>query len=483
MSDSFVEEWAKAQRLKGPSMKNAPVFYRNLEEELDARRAQHACLTLHTRDAASVVDFSSTDVLGLSSSGAVRRAFLDVLSQHADFRLSSHGSRLTDGNSRDLEELEKELAGFHGSGSALVVNTGHAGNGAIFSVVPRPGDAIVYDELVHASVHDGMKDSLALCRKQFRHNNVDSFLEILTAIRDSQPQIRDGSRCVLVAVESVYSMDGDVCPLQELVEVAKEIFPGGNAQFIIDEAHGTGVIGPNGAGLVNALGLEKEIAIRLHTFGKALAASGAVILCNSTVRTMLLNYARGLQFTVAPSFVMLAAIKATYGLLKTGATQEAQTRLQHVVKLFRDKITSSPIWDDANDARILRIPLFEEVGDDDGGGPQAPFVSPIVPVWTPRARHNFFLAFHLQRAGFSAFPIYFPVVPKGAERVRLVFHASNTDEQVEALVSCICAWAEEMLEIEEGGDRLRLPSAARQAYSLMEKAASGGAKYIRNAPL
>lgn len=140
-------------------------------------------------------------------------------------------------------------------------------------------------------------------------------------------------------------------------------------------------------------------------------------------------------------------------------------RLQYVVKLFCDKITSSPIWNDARAARILRIPLFE---DEDSGPP--PFVAPIVPIWT-RARHNFFLAFHLQRAGFSAFPIYFPVVPKGAERVRLVFHAFNTDAQVEALVACICAWAEEMLEIEEGHDRLKLPSAARQAYSMMEKSA------------
>ncbi|POS68746.1 aminotransferase class I and II [Diaporthe helianthi] len=445
MSGSFVEQWAKAQRLKGPSMQNTSVFYRNMEEELDTRREQHICLALHTRDA-TMVDFSSTDVLGLSSSGAVRRAFLDVLAKHDDFKLSSHGSRLTDGNSSFLEEQERELALFHGSDSALIVNTGHAGNGAIFSVVPRPGDAIVYDELVHASVHDGMKDSLALCKKPFRHNNVDSFLETLTAVRDSQPQIRDGSRCVLIAVESVYSMDGDICPLKELVQGAKEIFPSGNAQFIIDEAHGTGVIGPRGAGLVNALGLESEIAIRLHTFGKALAASG-----------------------VAPSFVLLAAVQATYGLLRTGATQEAQMRLQYVVRLFRDKITSNPIWDDANDSRILRIPLFE----DHENGP-APFVTPIVPILT-RARHNFFLAFHLQRAGFSAFPIYFPVVPKGTERVRLVFHASNTDAQVESLVSCICDWAQEMMEIDEGNDRLKLPSAARQAYSIMAKAASDAA--------
>lgn len=147
-------------------------------------------------------------------------------------------------------------------------------NGAIFSVIPRPGDAIVYDEFIHASVHDGMKDSLALCKRSFRHNDVDSFLDTLVAVRDSQPQIRKGTRCVIIAVESIYSMYGDVCPLQDLIKAAKEIFPNGNAQFVIDEAHSTGVIGPKGAGLVCALGLEKDVVIRLHTFGKALAASG-----------------------------------------------------------------------------------------------------------------------------------------------------------------------------------------------------------------
>src|SRR5687767_8781306 len=91
---------------------------------------------------------------------------------------------------------------------------------------------------------------------------------------DSQRMIQDGTRCILVAVESVYSMDGDVCPLRELVDIAKEVCPKGNIEFIIDEAHGTGVVGPRGAGLVNALGMEKEIAVRLHTCGKGLASTG-----------------------------------------------------------------------------------------------------------------------------------------------------------------------------------------------------------------
>lgn len=272
MSISFITEWAKAQQPKAPYMKSAAVFYRNLEAELDVRRSQHRCYMPHTQG--SLIDFSSTDVLALSSSGTLREAFLDELRRNPNFQLSSHGSRLTNGNTEYLDSREREIAEFHGAESALIVANGFTGNVAIFSVIPQPGDAIVYDELVHASVHNGMEDSLVRCRKSFRHNDVDSFLETLIAVRDSEPQIRNGTRSVLIAVESVYSMDGDVCPLQDLIEAARATFPEGNAQFVIDEAHSTGIIGPNGAGLVCALGLENEVAIRLHTFGKALGASG-----------------------------------------------------------------------------------------------------------------------------------------------------------------------------------------------------------------
>jgi 8-amino-7-oxononanoate synthase len=275
MSSTFVTEWAKAQQPKGPSMKNAPVFYRNLEEELDIKRAQHSCAMLHTKD--HVVDFSSCDTLSLGLSGSSRMAFLDELAENPNFHPSSHGSRLTDGNTKYLETLEKELAEFHGADSALIVHTGSLGNGAIFSAVPLPGDAIIYDELVHASIHDGMKNSLVLYKRSFRHNDPDSLSDALIAVRDSQPQIRNGSHTVLISVESIYSMEGDVCPLRELIEVTKEIFPNGNAQFIVDEAHSGGVIGPSGRGLVSALGLEKEVAIRLHTMGKAWCASGGKI--------------------------------------------------------------------------------------------------------------------------------------------------------------------------------------------------------------
>ena len=123
-------------------------------------------------------------------------------------------------------------------------------------------------------MHDGMKFSLAQTQVSFRHNNVESLRERLVEIQNSQPLIRQGQRCVLIAVETVYSMDGDVAPLEEFVEVAKEIFPNGNAQFIVDEAHSTGLMGRQGSGLVSALGLEKDIAIRMHTYGKGMGTTG-----------------------------------------------------------------------------------------------------------------------------------------------------------------------------------------------------------------
>lgn len=135
---------------------------------------------------------------------------------------------------------------------------------------------IVFDELVHASSHDGMVHSLALTKIPFRHNDVDSFRDVLSNIVDTQPTIQDGTRSVLISVETVYSMDGDLCPIEEMLEIAREVCPKGNTAFIVDEAHATGVLGPNGGGLLMALGLEKEreIAIRLHTCGKGLASTG-----------------------------------------------------------------------------------------------------------------------------------------------------------------------------------------------------------------
>ena len=272
----MLSEWTKAQILKAPAMKSAPAFYRNLEEALDVRRRDHGLYTLKTNvwKHGDAIDFSSNDTLSLGASGALRAEFMQELERYPNIPPGAGSSRVMDGNYDYLEMVENEIAQFHGAEAGLILGSGFEANLAIFAAIPRPGDAIVYDELVHASTHEGMQQSQAMTRVPFRHNHLDSFRDTMISVCDSQPFIRQGKRCVIVAVESFYSMDGDICPLRELIEAAKEIFPDGNVQFLIDEAHSTGVIGPRGAGLVCELGLEKEVAIRLHTFGKALSASG-----------------------------------------------------------------------------------------------------------------------------------------------------------------------------------------------------------------
>ena len=281
MSTAILVEWMKAQKLKAPSMKAAPTFYRNLEEALDVRRRDHNLFTIKSNicKEATIVDFSSNDTLSLGASGVLRAALDEELVSHPNIAPGAASSRVMDGNYAYLETVEREIAAFHGAETGLLLSSGFEANLAIFAAVPRPGDVIVYDELVHASTHDGMQQSQALVKLPFRHNNVESFRDVLASVHDTQPLVRTCQRCVIVAVESFYSMDGDVCPLSELVEAAKEMFPGGNAQFLVDEAHSTGVVGPKGSGLVCELGLEKEIAIRLHTFGKAISASGGKFCC------------------------------------------------------------------------------------------------------------------------------------------------------------------------------------------------------------
>ncbi|EGP84004.1 5-aminolevulinate synthase [Zymoseptoria tritici IPO323] len=457
----FISNWMKAQKPMAPQMKNAPAFYRGLEESLDVKRASHAMFprVIAAWKSGESIDFCSNDLLSMGKTGKMRVAFLAELAKHPDFAMYAGGTRIMDGNYEYLEQTEQEVADFHGAESALMVNSGWEANTAIYTAIPRPGDVIVYDELVHASTHDAMAHSLAASKVPFRHNDVDAYREALASAYDSHPMIRDGSRCVIISVESVYSMDGDVCPLEEFIEISKEIFPKGNAIFVVDEAHATGILGPKGAGLVSKLGLEKEIAVRLHTCGKALASSGAFILGSQTVRRTLINYARCVIYTTAPSFPSAAAVRSGYGLLRSGATEEAQARIQFLVKYFFKTITSNPVWEKASETGILAIPVADDWENTE-------WHAHIVPLWT-RQRYNWFLVFHLQLAGISALPVDYPTVPKGQGRIRLMFHAANTEAEVDHLAKTVCDWAQEMIDIESGVTEVKIPVAAQQAYALM----------------
>lgn len=327
--------------------KSLPTFYRNLEEALDVKRASDSFYsTLPTAELhGSTADFCSGDVMSMGRSAEHRAEFLAELSRHPEFALGTTSSRLMDGNYGYIEEVESEIAAFHGADAGLLVGSGFEANLAIWTTIPKQGDVIVYDTLVHASTYDGIRQSLAADRVAFPHSDVDAFRDTLREILNTRPLVRQGKRSVLVAVESVYSMEGDLCPLQELVEAAREVFQEhkGGVQFVVDEAHSGGFLGPGGRGLVCELELEKEIAVVMHTFGKAVGAAGGecsllgtcldinrssranapppspsgIILGNKSIRDTVLNFGRAVMFSTAPTFPFVAAIKSGYKVLGT----------------------------------------------------------------------------------------------------------------------------------------------------------------------
>jgi 8-amino-7-oxononanoate synthase len=239
---------------------------------LSNRKANSAFRTLTTSPPTSK-DFSSNDFLSLSTSPLLRTAYLTELTSHPNFRLGSGGSRLLDGNSSYAENLEKEIAKFHSAEAALIFNSGFDANEGFFACVPQEGDAVVYDAFIHASVHEGMRLSRAGKRVKFEHNSVSGLEKVLSGLLQDE-KILEGERNVFVAVESLYSMDGDLCPLKEIVELVEKMLPSGNGHIIVDEAHSNGIYGPQGRGIVCSLGLEDRIFARLHTFGKAIGCNG-----------------------------------------------------------------------------------------------------------------------------------------------------------------------------------------------------------------
>lgn len=271
-----------------------PHLEEKLESRLKDREARSQLRRLSTFPATSV-DFSSNSYLSLSSIPELRKAYLDYLEQLASAPPTSRslfgsgGSRLLDGNSTLAETLESEIADFHDAPAGLLFNSGFDANVGLLSCVPQPGDIIVYDELIHASAHDGMRMSRAGQRTAFRHNTIlpgddeipaagglQSLSQVLATLTsgDGGREARDGLKTVFVVVEAVYSMDGDVAPLRDIVSCMRQHLPRGNGRLIVDEAHSTGLFGTGGRGLVNELGLEGDVFARLHTFGKAMGSSG-----------------------------------------------------------------------------------------------------------------------------------------------------------------------------------------------------------------
>lgn len=252
---------------------------RRFQALLEQRRNNSTLRSLTT--AKNHIDFSSNDFLSLTSNPELKASFLEEL-ESSPWPLGSGGSRLLDGNSTYAEGLEREICAFHHAEAGLLFNSGFDANAGFFACVPQKGDVVVYDELIHASVHDGMRLSRAEKTVPFRHNCIEDLKRVLQDLTShSESAILAGQRHVFVAVEAVYSMDGDVAPLKAIVDTVEEILGTAAGYIVVDEAHATGVIGKKGRGLVCELGLEKRIFARLHTFGKALGCNGGEIAAMS----------------------------------------------------------------------------------------------------------------------------------------------------------------------------------------------------------
>ncbi len=229
-------------------------------------------------DCSGKIDFSSNDYFGFAAN-------LHSLYPNASNIISGGtGSRSISGNAPEAEVVEKKIANFHKMEAALIFNSGYMANVGLFGCIATKDDTYISDELIHASIIDGMRLSHAN-RIKFKHNDLVDLEKKLQHIEGRK----------IVAVESVYSMDGDLAPLIEIAALCKQF----NALLIVDEAHATGLFGEKGEGLVAKYNLQKDVFACVYTFGKSLGLHGAAVLGSNTLRDYLINHARSFIFTTA----------------------------------------------------------------------------------------------------------------------------------------------------------------------------------------
>jgi 8-amino-7-oxononanoate synthase len=337
------------------------------------------------------IDFTSNDYLGLAESDELRQAAVEAIARGVP--VGAGGSRLLRGNHPEHEALEAEAADHFGAETALYFGAGYTANHAMFSTLPQRGDIVLYDELVHASVHEGLRHCRAP-HEGIPHNDVDAFAERLAQWRKA-----GGRGRAWIAVESVYSMDGDSPALADLVAVAGRFA----AVLVVDEAHATGVLGPDGRGLTAPFE-GRDNVITLHTCGKALGTSGGFVLGPKIVRDFLVNRARPFIFATAPSPLIAAVTRVALRISREPARRE---RLAHLVA-FAARELKSRCGIEASRSHILPIIV----------GADAKAVA---------------LATSLQAQGFDVRAIRPPTVPEGTARLRIALTANLSEAVISEL--------------------------------------------------
>ncbi|MBP2831348.1 aminotransferase class I/II-fold pyridoxal phosphate-dependent enzyme [Aquimarina sp. U1-2] len=364
-----------------------------LIKKLDDRNASNTLRQLGVQN--HQIDFSSNDYLGFAASQVIFDQAHQLLIKKGMKQNGATGSRLLSGNHELYNETEELLKAFHHAEAALIFNSGYDANVGFFSSVPQRGDLIFYDELIHASIRDGIQMSHAKSYK-FNHNDLQNLGLQIERSRD----VNTTDQTVYVVTESVFSMDGDSPDLKNFVEFCEA----NTCHLIVDEAHATGVFGQYGVGLLQELGLEHRVFARINTFGKALGCHGAAVLGSEDLKSYLINFARSFIYTTGLSPHAIATIQSAYrSLTHTSEIKKLKDNILFFNQMLEDlRLTSKFIQ--SNSA-----------------------IHCCILSGTKNVKQ---IAKQLQDSGFDIKPIVSPTVPKGQERLRFCLHSFNSEEEI-----------------------------------------------------
>ncbi|MCP3475810.1 8-amino-7-oxononanoate synthase [Bradyrhizobium sp. CCGUVB1N3] len=360
---------------------------------LNVLKEDHRLRSLNPR---AGIDFTSNDYLALASAPRMKKAVLAAI--EAGTPIGAGGSRLLRGNCEEHESLEAEAARFFGAETALFFGGGYVANFAVLTTVPQRGDLLVLDSLVHASIHEGARAG----RADFRisaHNDPDS---VENTIRDWRAN--GGVGRIWIVAESLYSMDGDFAPLQELVALADRH----DAFLMVDEAHATGVYGEKGRGLTAPYEGRDNLLV-VHTCGKALGAAGALVTASGVLRDFMVNRCRPFIFATAPSPLTAVAVREAILILQQ--EPERQQRLIDLVA-FTHRQMKQRGW-------------------------KSPSVSQIVPFIVGDNAGAMRLASALQARGFDIRGIRPPTVPAGTARLRVSLTLNVLEDDVCSMLDAL----------------------------------------------
>ncbi|MBX2909950.1 MAG: aminotransferase class I/II-fold pyridoxal phosphate-dependent enzyme [Chitinophagales bacterium] len=369
-----------------------------IEEKIRERKEQNTFRKLFLPEAK--VDFFSNDYLGIATNKSLAFPLNKIIRKvpHNMPLFGATGSRLLSGNSQFVEDTETLLANIHQTEAALLFNSGYNANLGVLSALPYKNATIFYDELIHASMHDGIKMSKAKATA-FKHNSIKDLEEKLAATHNLK----------FIAIEALYSMDGDFAPLKEIVALAKKY----DAAIILDEAHSTGIYGEKGEGWAQQQNLHQDIFIRIHTFGKAAGVHGAVVLCNESVKSFLVNYSRPFIFSTAMPLHSVCAIRSCYEYFASTACEAERKKLMQNIQLF-SSVTKG----------IIEFKFAESP-------------SAIQTLFIPGNENAKTAAEKIRQQGFEVRAILSPTVAKDTERIRICLHSFNTTQEINDLLQTI----------------------------------------------